>query len=450
MSNLKSGDTVWASLPEIEADFDDFLDLFINNPGSRTSLPSPSSPNEEKRALDMAKLKDIEIIMRGFPKEEAVLMRSLQDMDDSKITRDQVDQLLKLLRQTENITAVENFKSCNPDVELNKAESFLLLLGTSPKLKEKLIFWRFKQDCEASEEDICEELKHLTTMIDSIKSNKDIKLFIGATLKAGNFLNSSEAHGFSILDDLQKLSFMKDRHREKTVLYYVVYKILSVTPGFALNNEELLSSLASVSNTDYDGVKKDLETMKKECSSSLKFILSEGKGNKGNAEMCKFMKSVMERVEAITKIEDLVKQKYRQFLDWLGLDRGHKPNEVAKVFMDLCNDVNSVLEEIKKEKEEKKRKESIVAMQRPPTLPRLKKHSVAGKNAEGPNIMSELQQKLNRRLTTDNFPIDDIDNRFGSNKDKEEDDENEEFLKVLRNDFQNKRLGVRRKCQRLP
>ena len=452
LSNLNNVETVWASLPEIEADFDDFLDLFMNNPGSRTSQPSPSSPIEEKRALDLAKLKDIEIIMRGFPKEEAELMKSLQDMDDSKITRDQVDQLLKLLRQGENITAVENFKSSNPDVELNKAERFLLLLGTLPRLKEKLIFWRFKQDCEASEEDICEELKHLTTMIDSVKSNKYIKIFLGAALKAGNFLNCSEARGFSILDDLQKLSFMKDRHREKTVLYYVVHKILDVTPGFALNNETLLSNLASVSNTDYDGVKKDLETMKKECSSSLKFILSEGKSNKGNAEMCKFMKIVMERVEAITKIEDLVKQKYRQFLDWLGVDRGHKPSEVAKVFMGLCNDVNSVLEEIKKEKEDKKRKESIVVMQRPATIPRVKKHSVVGKNAEGPNIMSELQQKLNRRHTTDNFPVDDIDNRVGSNRDKEEDDENEEFLKVLRNDFQNRRLGlgVRRKGQRLP
>ena len=72
LTNLMKENTVWASLPEIDADFDDFLDLFKNNPGARTSLPSPSSPTEEKRALDVAKLRDIEIIMRGFPKEEAV------------------------------------------------------------------------------------------------------------------------------------------------------------------------------------------------------------------------------------------------------------------------------------------------------------------------------------------------------------------------------------------
>ena len=452
LTKLTKENTVWASLPEVDADFDDFLDLFMNDPRTRTSLPSPSSPTEEKRALDVAKQKDIEIIMRGFPKEEAVFMKAIQDMDDNKIKRDQVDQLLKILEQDENVMAVEDFKRCNPDAELNKAESFLLLIGTFPRLKEKLIFWRFKQDCEASEEDICEELDHLALMIDLVKSNPDFKILLGAVLKAGNFLNSSHAHGFSILDDLEKLSFMKDRFKERTVLYYVVQKIIGGTPGFTLNSEELMSNLASVSNTDYDGVKKDLETMKKECSSSLKFLLSERKSNKENTEMLKFMKSVMERVEAITRIEELVTRKYKQFLDWLQVDGAmQKPSEVAKVILSLCNNVNSVLGEIKREKEEKTRRDSMVVMQRPPTLPRMKKHfSVAGKKPEGSNVMSELQEKLNRRNTTDNFQVDDIDGRIGRHRDEQDDDENDEFLRVLRNDFQNRRLGVRRRGQNLP
>ena len=452
LTNLTKENTVWTSLPEVDVDFGDFLDLFMNNPGSRTSLPSPSSPTEEKRALDVAKLKDIEIIMRGFPKEEAVLMKALQDMDDSKITRDQVDQLLKILEQDENLMAVEEFKSSNPDVELNKAESFLHSIGTFPRLKEKLIFWRFKQDCEASEEDICEELKHLTIMIDLVKSNSDFKILLGAVLKAGNFLNSSQTHGFSILDDFEKLSFMKDRFKERTVLYYVVQKIIGGTPGFTLSSEELISNLASVSITDYDGVKKDLETMKKDCSSSLKFLLSERKGINGNDEMLKFMKSVMERVEAITRIEELVSRKYKQFLAWLQAEGAmQKPSEVAKVFLSLCDNVNSVLEEIKREKEEKRRKESMLVMQRPPTLPRMKKHSsVAGKKPEGSNVMSELQEKLNRRNTTDNFQVDDIDGRIGRHREGQDDDEeNDEFLRVL-NDFQNRRVGVRRRGQHLP
>ena len=164
------------------------------------------------------------------------------------------------------------------------------------------------------------------------------------------------------------------------------------------------------------------------------------------------MRNVMERVEAITKIESLVTRKYQQFLDWLGVpgDR-HKPSEVARVVLDFCHDVTNVVEEIKKEKKDKQRRESMIVTQRPPTLPRMKKEmKVTGKDTQGPSIMSELQQKLNRRNTTDNVLIDDIDSRVKSNsRGKQNEDEEDEFLRVLRNDFQNRRLGVRRKGQSL-
>ena len=93
----------------------------------------------------------------------------------------------------------------------------------------------------------------------------------------------------------------------------------------------------------------------------------------------------------------------------------------------------------------------MIVTQRPPTLPRMKKDlKVTGKEIQGPSIMSELQQKLNRRNTTDNVLVDDIDSRVKSNsRGKQEEDEEDEFLRVLRNDFQNRRLGVRRKGQSL-
>ena len=45
----------------------------------------------------------------------------------------------------------------------------------------------------------------------------------------------------------------------------------------------------------------------------------------------------------------------------------------------------------------------MIVTQRPPRLPRMKKDlKVTGKETQGPSIMSELQQKLNRRNITDN------------------------------------------------
>ena len=436
---MKMDDTVWASLPEISSDFHDFMDLFQNKPRSIASLSaSSSSPNEEKRALNARQLRPIEIIMRKFPKSESVFVEALKAMDDSLIKRDQVDQLLVILENEEDadashpIAAVNDFKSSNPDEELNEAESFLHLIGTFPRLKGRLIFWRFRQDCEASEEDFCEYFYHLSKMVDSIKSNQGFKTILGAVLKAGNFLNSSKAQGFSVLNDLEKLSAMKDRLRKNTLLYHIVKRILEESPRFDLNDEELKSNLACVANNDYNEVKRDLETMREECSASLKFLLSD---KNGNSDMLSFIKVVMESVEALTKVEALVTIKYQHFLNWLGVD-GDKcmPEEAAKVIIDLCEEVNNVIGEITEEKqrnqkEEPPRFDTILTETENNTDPKEEIQEVLEEE-----LQDELQEKLRKRNRMDNVNFEE------STIDKEKDDEPDELTRFMR-DFKNRRSG---------
>ena len=377
--------------------------------------------------------------MRKFPKSESEFVEALKAMDGSLIKRDQVDQLLVLLDNEDDpekshpIEAVKNFQISNPEEELNEAESFLHLIGTFPRLKGRLIFWRFRQDCEASEEDFCEYFHHLSKMIDSVKSSQGFKTILGAVLKAGNFLNSSKAKGFSILNDAEKLTAMKDRFKKNTVLYHIVYKILEESPGFELNDEELNSNLAGVANNDFNEVKRDLETMRDECSVSLKFLLSE---KNGNSDMLSFMKAVMESVEALNKIETLVSIKYQQFLTWLGVegDIKCKPEEVANVIIDLCEDVNNVIKEIKEEKQKEQEKEIS------------RKLSVSeGNDADHQEdiqeelkveLQDELQEKLQKRKRMDNALFKDKN----TTRDIEEDDGQDELTRIM-SDFKNRRSG---------
>ena len=402
------------------------------------SVASSSSSIEEKRALRANDERQIEIIMRKFPKSESEFVEALKAMDGSLIKRDQVDQLLVLLDNEEDpekshpIEAVKNFQISNPEEELNEAESFLHLIGTFPRLKGRLIFWRFRQDCEASEEDFCEYFHHLSKMIDSVKSSQGFKTILGAVLKAGNFLNSSKAKGFSILNDAEKLTAMKDRFKKNTVLYHIVYKILEESPGFELNDEELNSNLAGVANNDYNEVKRDLETMRDECSVSLKFLLSE---KNGNSDMLSFMKAVMESVEALNKIETLVSIKYQQFLTWLGVEGDKcKPEEVANVIINLCEDVNNVIKEIKEEKQKEQEKEIS------------RKLSVSeGNDADHQEdiqeelkveLQDELQEKLQKRKRMDNALFKDKN----TTRDIEEDDGQDELTRIM-SDFKNRRSG---------
>ena len=379
--------------------------------------------------------------MRKFPKSESEFVEALKAMDDSLIKRDQVDQLLVLLDNEDDpekshpIEAVKNFQISNPEEELNEAESFLHLVGTFPRLKGRLIFWRFRQDCEASEEDFCEYFHHLSKMIDSVKSSQGFKTILGAVLKAGNFLNSSKAKGFSILNDVEKLTAMKDRFKKNTVLYHIVYKILEESPGFEINDEELNSNLAGVANNDYNEVKRDLATMRDECSVSLKFLLSEKNCNSALS----FLKAVMESVEALTKIEALVSIKYQQFLTWLGLEGDKcKPEEVAKVIIDLCKDVNNVIEEIREEKQKEEKKEIS------------RKLSVSeGNDADHQEdiqeelkveLQDELQEKLQKRTTNYNALFKD---KYTTSE-IEEDDEQDELTRIM-SDFKNRRSGRKAK-----
>ena len=379
--------------------------------------------------------------MRKFPKSESEFVEALKAMDDSLIKRDQVDQLLVLLDNEDDpekshpIEAVKNFQISNPEEELNEAESFLHLVGTFPRLKGRLIFWRFRQDCEASEEDFCEYFHHLSKMIDSVKSSQGFKTILGAVLKAGNFLNSSKAKGFSILNDVEKLTAMKDRFKKNTVLYHIVYKILEESPGFEINDEELNSNLAGVANNDYNEVKRDLATMRDECSVSLKFLLSEKNGNSALS----FLKAVMESVEALTKIEALVSIKYQQFLTWLGLEGDKcKPEEVAKVIIDLCKDVNNVIEEIREEKQKEEKKEIS------------RKLSVSeGNDADFQediqeelkiDLQDELQEKLQNRTKNYNALFKD---KYTTSE-IEEDDEQDELTRIM-SDFKNRRSGRKAK-----
>ena len=446
--------TVWDTLPHPDLDLGDFRQLFQNTAAAsaRSGAQSPRAA-AEARPLSSERAREVEIIMRSFPRDPAVLVRALQLMDDTLIKRGQVDQLLNLLKHEDDIDALKKFNSAGEET-LNKAEQFLFLIGTIPRLKEQLIFWRFRQDCEASEKDFCEEFHNLSTAIDIVKSNKDFKLILGGVLKAGNFLNETEVNGFSVMDDLQKIAMMKDKLEGKSLLHHIVSKTLNTKENFGFSDDIsktldikqnfgffgdiFLDKISTCSRTDYNEVNKDLELMKRECSSSLKFLLSQ---NRGNTEMMNFMRDVMERIQSIIQIETLVMRKYNNFLGWLGLEgRTLKPKDVFKVIHEFCQEVITIVEYIRKET---KRKESKVSPPSPSASTGARKLSVAtcqdrvdgSPGAPGPGVLSELQQVLSRRR--------------GDAEDRGEEDDQmggeDEFLRVLTADFKNRRKGVRRK-----
>ena len=342
-------------------------------------------------------------------------------MDDEIVSRDQVDILLNLVQKKEMLTAVQTYKSSNPEEALGEAEDFLLVLASLPRLEETLSFWRFRQDCEASEMELCEDLHCLSSAIDAIQRSNQFKLLLSVIRDAGNYLNQSNAQGFKI-SDLYRFSFMKDGCKDKTLLQHLVGKLMAHDRAFLGFDESLIDVLEKCQRIDFDQVKKDIELMKGECENSLKYILLE---NRSNQDMMEFIRQVMDIVAAIVKIEQLVNYKYKQFIKYLGLTIDNpKPEDLFKIILDFCNEVNSTVSVLSRELEEESKKKQLSkdAVDSPKNNPNLRqKQSFI--DAGRPTVMNELQQALAKRNTTK------------IQQKETENEENDELFQVLASDF---------------
>ena len=170
-------------------------------------------------------------------------------------------------------------------------------------------------------------------------------------LSSGNFINKTAIKGFC-LTDLQKVSLMKDKTKEKSLLYHVVRKALENDPGFDGFDETFVSVFEAGARTDLDQVIRDLEVMQAECKKSLKFVLKSQ-----NAELVNFIKEVVERVITLNKIIENLQIKFNQFMHWLGfeLDEKQKENEFCKIISDFSIETNLIIHTFKKESKKRLR-----------------------------------------------------------------------------------------------
>ena len=112
-------------------------------------------------------------------------------MDNTKVSRENLDKLLDFVTKEKYIGWMEKVKTSaqnEPTHPLNEAEAFLLMLSTTEGLIDSLKLWQIKEDCEEMEREICQPLFNIKTSIDMIKASKELALILNTTLQVVNFL----------------------------------------------------------------------------------------------------------------------------------------------------------------------------------------------------------------------------------------------------------------------
>ena len=343
-------ETIWSELPPVCPDLSDLQTLFSVH--TKTSLSSPPALSLAKKhsvvKMKTDRLRDVAIIMKGLP-QEGRLTDAIRDMDEDVIDRDQIDKLIKLLTFIDEIDQLKKFAKENPGGSLDPAERFLLSLASIPNIEAKLGFWSFRLDCEASEEELCRPVHDLNQAMELLRENKQFKLMLSLILSSGNYLNQTTIKAFC-LTDLQKVSMMKDKTKEKTLLYHVVRKALEEDPDFDGFDETFVSVFEAASRTDLEQVTRDLEVMEDECKKSLRFALKTQ-----NVDLMHFIREVVERVITLTKIIANLQVKFNQFIQWLGFDLAEKQkeNEFCKIISDFSLETNVIVKTFEKESKKK-------------------------------------------------------------------------------------------------
>ena len=379
------------------------------------------------------RLRDVAIIMKGLPQGRK-LTDAIRDLDEDVIDRDQIEKLSKLLTFIDEIDQLKKFSKENPGASLDPAEKFLLSLASIPNAEAKLSFWSFRRDCEASEEELCRPLNDLNQAMEVLREDNNFKLMLSLILSSGNFLNRTTIKAFC-LNDLRKVSLMKDKTKEKTLLYHVVRKALENDPDFDGFDETFVSVFEAGARSDLDQVVRDLEVMEEECKKSLRFVLKSQ-----NVELVNFIKDVIERVITLNKIIANLQVKFNQFMQWLGfdLDEKQKENEFCKIISDFSIETNIIVQTFEKES---------------------KKIGFPRDKQKQKNVQEELEtffRKDLRKVSSDEPDfnpsqlVDEVnllDNEQDVQKDEIDQRNEDELFKVLVSDFKDRKTIKRRNRQ---
>lgn len=188
-------------------------------------------------------------------------------MDEAAINREGIDKLIDFLtkdKYKEMIAKVKMFSEENPEAALSVAEKFLLLLGKTNGLLENLSLWRFREDFEASEKEICGPLNVIKAFIEETKASNELRLVFAMTLKVVNFMKSNNFNGFQ-LEDLTKLDMVKDSTKTHSLTFHIVRKVLEAQPGFEGFPAVFMEVLESATKVDMKMLGTALEHMEKQC-----------------------------------------------------------------------------------------------------------------------------------------------------------------------------------------
>ncbi|XP_072012998.1 FH1/FH2 domain-containing protein 3-like [Amphiura filiformis] len=312
--------TIWSNISPIAIDTRKFEHLFESR--SKDFQQKQKAEAGKKNfitVLDPKRSNAINIGLTVLPQPRTI-KQAILTMDTMVINKEGVEKLLTMMPTEEEVSAIQEATTVNPDVPLASAEQFLQMMASISGLKARLSLWLFKADYDSLEEEVAEPLADLKKGMEDLKDCKTFRYILATLLAIGNFLNGAQAQGFHI-DYLSKVPLVKDTVHKQSLLYHAVQNVMEKFQ----DSTDLFSELGNISRcakVDFEQVAENLITMEEECKASwehLRVISKYDGGSPLKNKLQEFLGDCAKRIIVLKIVHRRVCNRFNNLLLYLGM-----------------------------------------------------------------------------------------------------------------------------------
>ncbi|VDM30728.1 unnamed protein product [Hydatigera taeniaeformis] len=359
--------TIWSHVVPVTLDYKHLEELFENKV-TEIKVMKHDTANKKIEILDIKRSNAINIGMKVLPPLRTI-SSALIKMDSSVINREGIEQLLNTMLPTdEEREKIMAAKREHSDIQLGKAEEFLLTLSEVSHLKARLELWLFKLDYETMEADIVDPLTDLKQAVYDIQESQTLRCILSVILAMGNFLNSSESWGFNP-EYLDRLPEVKDTKHKHSLLHHVCQTVLELFPESTDLHSEM-GAVCRCHRVDWDELDKRLEKVENDCRRAWEhyqtIYCNTNRNFVINNKLADFIADAADRIIAMKIVKRRTVKRYRQLLNYLGFPParaetmaiGHFCRILAEFSLEYRTTRERILEQNAKKANDQERKQT--------------------------------------------------------------------------------------------
>ncbi|KAL6070862.1 hypothetical protein QOT17_006614 [Balamuthia mandrillaris] len=240
------------------------------------SSSSTDSPSMTRLGLlDAKRAQTIAIMKSSLPQEET-LKEAIRTMDDAKLTKKQIQNLLMHLPSEEELQSIQVLRSDlqQQEAKLDSGEQFLMVLASIDHLVARLKCWSLMRTWETElVAKVKSRLESVAASAEEIRQSAALRVLLGVLLNVGNYLNGqteelARADGFDLIETLRKVMEMR-ANDDRATLFNYVYLFLREQHRPTKSNENVvvqqlnreLTRLEEASKASFSKVRSQMEEM---------------------------------------------------------------------------------------------------------------------------------------------------------------------------------------------